>query len=435
MGLAGVAMLATAGCDEEGFVPDEGAVEFRAGAGGFAPLTFNDNPGELNAYLYVPSTPPAGAAPLVVAMHACSQNATAYRNAGWEELADEMGFYVLYPEQTSANNQATCFNWAGEYGDTTNLMRGQGENQSIISMIDAVKAAHQIDDGRIFAAGHSGGGAQVALMLALWPDVFAGGGIFAGIPFHCTTEFNQVSSCLSPGIDKTPEQHAQFVFDAFPGFTGTYPKLSIWHGSSDFFVQPMNQTELLEQWSTVHGVDMTADLTETIGSGERSEFHDANGNAVIETWTIAGGGHATFVSPGEGCGSAGLYFEDQGLCGARYMAEFWALGDPSGGDTGSETDGGDSGDSGASGGDSGASGGDSGASGDDDSGGSSGSDSGDDDDGNGGGDGSGGQSGQDEDGDVENKGVGLCSVVPGGGGGAPLFVILGLALGWVRRRR
>ena len=303
-------------------------------------------------------------------------------------------------------------------------------------MIDAVEAAHDIDSNRIYAAGHSGGGAQVSLMLALWPDVFAGGGIFAGIPFHCTTEYNQVSSCLSPGIDKTPEQHAQFVLDAYPGFNGTYPKLSIWHGTSDFFVQPMNQTELLEQWSTVHGIDMTPDVTETIGSGERSEFHDANGNALIETWTITGGGHATFVSPSEGCGSAGLYFEDQGLCGARYMAEFWALGDPSGGGTGGDTDTGESGDTGDSSGGSGASGGGSSASGGDDGGSettgdeTTGDDSGDGDD-----SGTGGEPGQDDaDGEGENKGVGLCRVAPGNGDGAPLMIFLGFALAYARRR-
>jgi poly(hydroxyalkanoate) depolymerase family esterase len=432
--LVGVAVLALASCDEEGFVPDEGDAQFRMGAGNYAPLSFPDNPGALNAYVYVPATPPAGPAPLVVAMHACSQNASAYRAAGWEELADEMGFYVLYPEQTSANNQAGCFNWAGEYGDTANLTRGQGENQSIKSMIDTVKGMYDIDDFRVYATGHSGGGAEVALLLATWPDVFAGGGIFAGIPFHCTTSYNQVSTCLNPGIDKTPEEHAQFVFDAYPGFTGTYPKLSIWHGTSDFFVQPMNQTELLEQWSTVHGIDMTPDVTETIGAGERSEYQDANGNAIIETWKIQGGSHATFNAPSEGCGTAGSYFEDKGLCGPRYMAEFWALSDPATGDTDGTGGGDDGGDSGASGGDSGASGGDSGASGGD-SGADDSTGGGDDGGGDGGGgDGSGGQAGQDEDGDARVQGVGLCSVDSDRPlGGAVWLAMLGL-LGFTRRR-
>ena len=49
-----------------------------------------------------------------------------YRNAGWEELADEFGFWVVYPEQQSANNALGCFNWAGEYGDPTNLQARPG---------------------------------------------------------------------------------------------------------------------------------------------------------------------------------------------------------------------------------------------------------------------------------------------------------------------
>ena len=54
---------------------------------------------------------------------------------GFEALADERGFHVLYPQQKSDNNPVGCFNWAGEYGDPANLERGKGENRSIISMV------------------------------------------------------------------------------------------------------------------------------------------------------------------------------------------------------------------------------------------------------------------------------------------------------------
>ena len=91
------------------------------GAGTFEPVTgFGDNPGGLAMYRYVPPGTPE-LAPLVVALHGCTQTATVYRAAGWEELADELGFYVLYPEQTSANNPAQCFNWGGDYGMVCNL--------------------------------------------------------------------------------------------------------------------------------------------------------------------------------------------------------------------------------------------------------------------------------------------------------------------------
>lgn len=117
-----------------------------AGLGTYSELTgFGNNPGALKGYTYVPENMPANA-PLVLAFHACSQTAADYQKAGWNQLADRLKFYVLYPEQQPANNAARCFNWAGEFGVPTNLSRGQGENQSIIQMINKLKMDHSIDE-------------------------------------------------------------------------------------------------------------------------------------------------------------------------------------------------------------------------------------------------------------------------------------------------
>ena len=121
------------------------------------------NPGALDAYDYVPANLPANA-PLVVVLHGCTQTAAAMETSvGWNALADEHHFAVLYPAQTTTNNPVRCFNWAGEYGDTANLVRGQGENQSIMSMIDAEIAAHGIDKDRVYIVGLSAGAAMTAV--------------------------------------------------------------------------------------------------------------------------------------------------------------------------------------------------------------------------------------------------------------------------------
>src|SRR5690348_14516655 len=90
---------------------------------------FGSNPGQLDMYLYAPQGISAGA-PLVVAMHGCTQSAADYVNAGWNELADRWKFYVVYPEQVTANSQEKCFDWftAGD------IERGAGEALSIKQM-------------------------------------------------------------------------------------------------------------------------------------------------------------------------------------------------------------------------------------------------------------------------------------------------------------
>src|SRR4051794_25128946 len=84
---------------------------------------FGSNPGALDMYTYRPDGLAAGA-PVVVALHGCGQSASDYfGHAGWQKFADQWKFALVFPEQTSANNPLSCFNWYVT-GDTA---RDQGE--------------------------------------------------------------------------------------------------------------------------------------------------------------------------------------------------------------------------------------------------------------------------------------------------------------------
>ena len=43
---------------------------------------------------------------------------------------------------------------------------------------------HRLDAGRVFITGLSAGGAMTAVMLATYPELFAGGAIIAGLAFR-----------------------------------------------------------------------------------------------------------------------------------------------------------------------------------------------------------------------------------------------------------
>ena len=303
-------------------------VRAQPGAGTFEEVTaFGDNPGGLAMFRYVPSPAPAAGAPVVLALHGCTVSATDFRSTGWEPLADELGFYVVYPQQTSANNPVTCFNWAGEYGDETNLVRGRGENQSIVSMVDKMQADFGTDPSRTFLMGHSAGAAMVMVMLATWPDRFAAAGVIAAIPYRCATSVSGAFSCQSPGRDQEAEAWAELVRAASP-HAGPWPRLSVWHGTSDGIVAPMNQREVVEGWTVLHGIDAAPERTDTIDGHMRSVY----GGGAIESWVIEGAGHGTFVDAASGCGAVGAYVLDEHICSARHMAVFFGLtGDGGGG--------------------------------------------------------------------------------------------------------
>ena len=96
--------------------------------------------------------------------------------AGWWQLAEEMGFAVLAPEQKAVNNPNTCFDWF----NPEDITRGQGEAASIAAMIRTMIETYQLDKGRVFITGLSAGGAMTAVMLATYPELFAGGGDHRG---------------------------------------------------------------------------------------------------------------------------------------------------------------------------------------------------------------------------------------------------------------
>src|SRR5262245_56071785 len=73
--------------------------------------SFGSNPGNLSMFVYRPDGLPSHA-PLVVALHGCTQNANAYyTNSGWTKYADAWKFALVFPEQKSANQSLSCFNW------------------------------------------------------------------------------------------------------------------------------------------------------------------------------------------------------------------------------------------------------------------------------------------------------------------------------------
>ena len=286
---------------------------------------FGSNPGNLRMFKYVPGALPANA-PLVVALHGCSQSAANYdAETGWQLFADRFRFALLLPQQQSANNSSTCFNWF-EAGD---ISRGQGEALSIKQMVDRMTADHGITPSRIYVTGLSAGGAMTSALLAAYPDVFAGGAIVAGLPHRCATSQSAAFSCMNPGSDLSPAQWGDKV-RASSTWSGPWPIVSIWHGDGDFVVRPINLTESMEQWTNVHGIDQTADVSDSVGGYPHKVYKNAAGQPRVETYVITGMGHGTPVDPGSGetqCGTAGAYMLDVNLCSSYYIARFFGLDD------------------------------------------------------------------------------------------------------------
>jgi poly(hydroxyalkanoate) depolymerase family esterase len=291
---------------------------------------FGSNPGALQMYEYVPSTAQASA-PLVVALHGCTQNATDYySNSGWKQYADQWGFDIAFPQQTSSNNSSNCFDWWTPSDDS----RGQGEAESIMQMIQYMESTYSINSSRIYITGLSAGGGMTSDMLADYPDVFAGGAIDSGLPAQCATSYAATTSCQQGTVSNTPAQWGALARNSDPGYSGPYPKVAIWQGTADYTVNKANATDEMDQWTNLWGISQTPSSTQSLTGGTtESSYNGPGGTPAVETYLISGMGHGLAVNPGSGtgqCGQTGAYFLNY-ICSSYYTALFWGLNSTSAG--------------------------------------------------------------------------------------------------------
>jgi poly(hydroxyalkanoate) depolymerase family esterase len=284
---------------------------------------FGSNPGALRMLTYSPADLAPGSA-LVVVLHGCTQTAAGYDlGAGWSTLADRYGFALLFPQQQKLNNPNSCFNWFLP-GD---IKRDRGEAHSIRQMVERVVKDKRIDRDRIFVTGLSAGGAMTLVMLATYPEVFAGGAIIAGLPYGAANNVQEAFASMYQSPARPAREWGNLV-RAASGHRGPWPRVSVWHGSGDTTVIPANAVEILKQWTDVHALPDAPSRQEIVNDYPRQVWRNAAGDDLIESYTITNMAHGTPLSVGKGDdqgGAAGPFLLDVGISSSYHIAKFWGL--------------------------------------------------------------------------------------------------------------
>ncbi|HSO40182.1 MAG TPA: PHB depolymerase family esterase [Labilithrix sp.] len=318
------------------------------GAATEAPCTLSPKAyGGMKMWLCVPTgmtTQPAG---LVVAMHGYTQGVVQQSSPGqawgfrstsqWATLAQQHKFYVVFPDKGTA-----AFSWYAFFG-TSGIGRSDLEPTQIAAMVKDVQAEHAIDPEKIFANGLSAGAYMTTVMLATYPDVFAGGSMFEGGAYGCST------SCAALGKKGAgwtwPGNHAATLVTGayatvWKSTTARKPKLLVFQGDADGAVTPENLTDVTQQWKGAFGI--TDGGTKSTLKGNDYVEYAKGGQTVLATIVMKGIGHGTPVDPGTGPDQGGWdpvpsktassdtnavqdWTNSTGIWGPYYSAKFFGL--------------------------------------------------------------------------------------------------------------
>jgi poly(hydroxyalkanoate) depolymerase family esterase len=272
----------------------------------FVSGSYSNHAGTRNYKLYIPSSHHGQAMPLLVMLHGCTQNPDDFA-AGTQmnQLAEEMGWLVVYPEQTAQANHSKCWNWF----NAIDQQRGQGEPSIIAGIARQVIEAYPVIERQVYVAGLSAGGAMAVIVGTLYPELFAAVGVHSGLPFASAQDLPSALSAMKRGVNT-----------AAKAGNGAQP-IIVFHGDSDTTVNPRNGEQVMAQRLHHHHGARPRVRSGAVPNGYRytqTTHTTADGLPVGEHWVVHGAGHAW-----SGGSALGTYTDARGPDASREMLRFF----------------------------------------------------------------------------------------------------------------
>jgi polyhydroxybutyrate depolymerase len=227
--------------------------------------------GETRRYLlYVPeSYDPSVPTPLVISIHGYAEwPAHQMQISGWNDLADQHGFIVVYPMGTGFP-----LRWRA-YGSPDSQDDPRLEVDFISALIDRLSAEYNIDPRRIYANGLSNGGGMSFTLACMLSERIAAVGMVSGaylLPWEACNPLRAVPAIIFHG---TADEIVPYQGGSSHSFDLPFPAIP------DF-------VDTLAQHNGCPG-----EATALPASGDVSGIQFTGCTADLLFYTIAGGGHA-----------------------------------------------------------------------------------------------------------------------------------------------
>ena len=287
----------------------------------FTKLTnFGANPGELTASYYAKDNKQSN---LVVLLHGCVQSGEELaKQSGLLGLAKTHNFTLLVPQQSQNNNIKSCFNWFSEQ-DTN---KDSGETLSIINMIKALK--NEQASQHVYVVGLSAGGAMASSLLVHYPTLFEAGAVVAGIPYPCADNLIKAISCMRVGPSQSVPTLVQEITahnDSGEPVNKTWPRLSVWTGTADKVVHPLNAERLANSWAILSALQVQPEIKKQAGY-QLSQWKNGQNKVQVELIELENIGHGLAVnSKVKNGGTPADFLLESPLSAAANIIEFWQI--------------------------------------------------------------------------------------------------------------
>lgn len=133
------------------------------------------------------------------------------------------------------------------------------------------------------------------VMAATYPELFKAAVVYSGVPAGCFySAANQAdawnSSCAQGKVISTPQHWGGIAKAMYAGYTGSRPRMQIYHGTADTTLYPQNFYETCKEWAGVFGYNYDAPQS-VLNNNPQANYKTTNWGPNLQGILATGVGH------------------------------------------------------------------------------------------------------------------------------------------------